>query len=110
MTLAIETFSNVTGGVSFFKAVGHPLVADKARRLIAELAAAGPVAVYDPHGLADAFAELHDCSALSVAGSFVQDISRIGRPSSSSTRPATTNRSPTGSPVTPAFLVRSLSS
>lgn len=80
MTLAIETFSNVTGGVSFFKAVGHPLVADKARALIAALADAGPVAVYDPYGLADAFAELHDCSALTVAGSFVQDISRIGRP------------------------------
>ena len=79
MTLAIETFSNVTGGVSFFKAVGHPLVAAKARALIAGLADAGPVAVYDPFGLADAFSELHDCSALTIAGSFVQDITTIGQ-------------------------------
>jgi hypothetical protein len=80
MTLAIETFSNVTGGVSFFKAVGHPLVAKKASALIAEIAAAGPVGIYDPHGLADAFAELHDCSPLTIAASFVQDITKIGTP------------------------------
>lgn len=80
MTLAIETFSNVTGGVSFFKAVGHPLAAKKASALIAEIAAAGPVGVYDPHGFADAFAELHDCSTLNLAASFVQDITKIGSP------------------------------
>jgi hypothetical protein len=80
MTIAIETFSNATGGVSLFKAVGHPMAAAKARALIADLAAAGSVAVYDPLGVADAFAALHDCSALAVTGSFVQDISKIGRP------------------------------
>lgn len=80
MSLAIETFNNVTGGVSFFKAVGHPMVADRARTLIAEIAAMGSVAIYDPNGLANAFAEIHDCSALPVAGSFVQDIAKIGQP------------------------------
>lgn len=80
MSLAIETFNNVTGGVSFFKAVGHPMVADRARTLIAEIAAAGSVAIYDPNGLANAFAEIHDCSALPVAASFVQDIAKIGQP------------------------------
>jgi hypothetical protein len=80
MSLAIETFNNVTGGVSFFKAVGHPMVADRARALMAEIAAAGSVAIYDPNGLANAFAEIHDCSALPVVGSFVQDITKIGQP------------------------------
>lgn len=80
MSIAIETFSNATGGVSFFKAVGHPMIADKARALVSAVAKAGSVAVYDPLGLADAFAALHDCSALTVDGAFVQDISRIGRP------------------------------
>lgn len=80
MTLAIETFSNVTGGVSFFKAVGHPLAAGKASALISKIAAAGPVGIYDPHGFANAFAELHDCSAMTVAASFIQDIAEIGTP------------------------------
>ena len=80
MSIAIETFSNVTGGVSFFKAVGHPMAAARARELIADVANAGPVAIYDPHGMADAFAALHDCSALTIADTFVQDIAKIGKP------------------------------
>ena len=80
MSIAIETFSNVTGGVSFFKAVGHPMVADRARALIADIKKTGRVAIYDPLGLADAFAALHDCSALPIAGAFVQDVSKIGKP------------------------------
>ena len=69
MTIAIETFSNITGGVRVFKAIGHPMTAAKARTLIAELAAAGSVAIYDPLGVADAFAALHDCSARMSGGS-----------------------------------------
>ena len=30
MPIKIETFSNAKGGNSFFKALGHPLAADKA--------------------------------------------------------------------------------
>lgn len=37
MALRIQTFSNVTGGDSFFKAVGHPRVVDAAKALIALL-------------------------------------------------------------------------
>jgi hypothetical protein len=80
MSIAIETFSNATGGVSFFKAVGHPMVAAQAQTLIADIAKAGSVAIYDPLGLANAFAALHDCTALAIAGSFVQDVSKIGTP------------------------------
>lgn len=76
MALSIETFSNITGGYSFFKAVGHPITARRIRELIDGME--GPVAVYDPLGLAAPFAEIHNCGALDLAGVFVQDIERIG--------------------------------
>src|SRR3546814_18189957 len=47
MALRITTFSNVTGGASFFKAVGHTLAAPTPREMLDRLAKAGPVAVYD---------------------------------------------------------------
>lgn len=78
MALNIETFSNTAGGHSFFKAVGHPLAAELGRDLVASLIAAGSVAIYDPHGLADAFAELIDLSDLTVAGSYVQQLPAVG--------------------------------
>jgi hypothetical protein len=78
MTLTIETFSNIDGGNSFFKAVSHPLAAPKVQALIAKLQVAGPVAVYDPLGLYSGFAEFHDVSGLNIAASFVQDIEAIG--------------------------------
>ncbi len=77
MALNIETFSNVSGGNSFFKAASHPLAAAGARDMIADLAAAGPVAVYDPLGLADGFAALHDLSALDITEVYVQALSAL---------------------------------
>lgn len=76
MALDIDTFSNRSGGFSFFKAVGHPLVAPKIRALLNRLD--GPVALYDPAGHAAAFASLHDIGTLSIAGVYVQDLSAIG--------------------------------
>jgi len=78
MGLDIDTFSNVTGGQSFFKAVGHPLAARAAQGFLDEIAAGGPVAVYDPLGLATGFAALHDLARLEIAGVYVQDVSQIG--------------------------------
>ena len=78
MALTIETFSSDKGGASFFKALGHPLAAEQARELIARLRAAGPVAIYDPHSLAGAVAEIYDLTALDVAGVFVQSVEDIG--------------------------------
>ncbi|WP_448202551.1 hypothetical protein [Azospirillum sp. sgz302134] len=78
MPLRIETFSNVTGGSSFFKAVGHPLAAPKAAALVARLAAGGPVAVYDPLGLARGLAEFYDLSGVPVCGVYVQDVEAVG--------------------------------
>ena len=45
MALDIDTFSNSSGGFSFFKAIGHPLAAPRIQALLARLATAGPVAI-----------------------------------------------------------------
>ena len=79
MGLTIETFSNVKGGNSFYKAMSHPLVAPKADALIARLATAGQIAVYDPLGLYSGFAEFHDVSRIDVGHAFIQDIEQIGK-------------------------------
>ncbi|HMB75848.1 MAG TPA: hypothetical protein VKN76_05585, partial [Kiloniellaceae bacterium] len=78
MALKIETFSNAKGGNAFFKAIGHPLAARKWPALKDALAA-GPVALYDPLGYADAFAAIYDISGLDIAGIYVQDLEAIGR-------------------------------
>jgi hypothetical protein len=80
MGLRIETFNNTSGGNAFFKAVTHPLAARAAVSLLRRLDEAGPVAIYDPDGQADALAELYDFSRIVIAGSFVQDVGAIGRP------------------------------
>ncbi|HXQ50814.1 MAG TPA: hypothetical protein VN802_06960 [Stellaceae bacterium] len=79
MQLRIETFSNASGGNAFFKAVTHPLAARAAASLLHRLEG-GPVAIYDPDGQADAFAELYDLARLEIVGCFVQDVRAIGRP------------------------------
>ena len=78
MALSIETYSNIKGGNSVFKAVSHPLAARKARALIDRLAAAGPVALYDPFGFFGSFAEFYDTSRIDIRHVFVQDVTRIG--------------------------------
>ncbi len=79
MPLKIETFSNKSGGNSFYKAVTHPLAARALPALFAVLGR-GPVAVYDPLGFADGFAEFHDLGGLTLAGCYVQDVTEIGKP------------------------------
>src|SRR3546814_5596641 len=39
----------------------------------------GPVAIYDPIGYAQAFAEIYDLSALDIAAVYVQDLEDLGR-------------------------------
>ncbi|MGC9268777.1 hypothetical protein [Acidiphilium sp.] len=46
--LEIDTFDNVRGGNTVYKALSHPLAAARLNDLVADLRAAGPVAVYDP--------------------------------------------------------------
>jgi hypothetical protein len=58
MALRIETFDNVRGGNTLYKALTHPHAAGPGRELVAALADGGPVAVVDPHGAAAGFAEI----------------------------------------------------
>lgn len=78
MTLNIQTFSNATGGNSFFKAIGHPLAVAPMRRLLGELST-GPVVIYDPLGLAEPLSELWELERLEIAAVLVQDIGSVGR-------------------------------
>ncbi|MBI1775718.1 MAG: hypothetical protein HYR63_10250 [Proteobacteria bacterium] len=79
MALAIETFSNQTGGSSLFKALGHPLARAPLEELARRLARSGPVAVYDPQGFAKSFAALYDLSKLELAGAYVQSVEQLGQ-------------------------------
>lgn len=89
MALRIETFSDAKGGNTFFKAIGHPLAARKAAEFFVGLRA-GPVALYDPLGLATALAEIHDLNDLNLAGVYVQDLADLGKAVlGQSTRPVT---------------------
>ncbi len=78
MALRIDTFDNVRGGNTLYKALAHPLAAPPGRALLAGLKRYGKVAVVDPHGAAAGFAELFDLSGLDLAGIYVQDVARIG--------------------------------
>ncbi|MCH2395933.1 hypothetical protein [Oceanibaculum sp.] len=78
MALKIETFNNLTGGHAFFKAIGHPLSLAPITALLEKLGKAGPVAVYDPLGFLQPFAEIHSMGGLSLAGLYVQNIDKVG--------------------------------
>jgi hypothetical protein len=79
MALRIDTFDNVRGGNTIYKALAHPLAAAPGHALITGLARYGKVAVVDPHGAAEGYAELFDLSGLDIAGVYVQDVARIGK-------------------------------
>ena len=79
MTLNIATFSNVTGGNALFKALTHPRVGDAARKLLDALRRGGPVAVYDPLGHAEAYANLYSFAEVDVQSVFVQRVEDLSR-------------------------------
>src|SRR5215216_6614854 len=78
MALRIETFDNVRGGNTLYKALTHPHAAAPARALIAALEEGGPVAIVDPHGAASGFGEIFPLGRAEIEAVYVQDISRIG--------------------------------
>jgi len=80
MALCIDTFDNVRGGNALYKALAHPLAAAPGRALIERLKRYGKVAIVDPQGAAEGFAELFDVSALDIEAVYVQDVARIGKP------------------------------
>lgn len=77
MPLQIETFRNGVGGSSLYKALTHPLAAEKAHALLDQLAAKGPVAIYDPDGVIEAFAEFYPLTEIDIAGLYVQKIEHL---------------------------------
>lgn len=86
MALKLETFTNRAwrpgnnyGGNTMFKALGHPLSADKARALMIEISARGSVAVYDPLAHAEDFDNFYNLAALDIEGIYVQQVEEEGR-------------------------------
>jgi hypothetical protein len=79
MALRIDTFDNVRGGNTLYKALSHPLAAAPGRALITRLKRYGKVAIVDPQGAAEGFAELFDLGGIDITGVYVQDVARIGK-------------------------------
>src|SRR5215472_12918972 len=78
MVLRIETFSNVTGGNALYKALTHPRAAKPARKLVRTLAQNASVAICDPSGAVEAFAELFPLDDIPIAGVYTQQVERLG--------------------------------
>src|SRR5690348_12255668 len=72
--LHIQTFDARAGGNVLYKALAHPLAAEAIERLYARLD--GPVALYDPDGLADALIALYPRPFDFL---FVHDVSLVGQ-------------------------------
>jgi hypothetical protein len=72
--LHIQTFDARAGGNVLYKALAHPLAAEAIARLYARLD--GPVALYDPDGLADALIALYPAA---IDRLFVHDVSLVGQ-------------------------------
>jgi hypothetical protein len=75
--LHIQTFDNRAGGNVLYKALAHPLAAEAIGRLYERLARSGPVALYDPDGIAEPLFALHP-DAPPVAGVYVHDVTAVG--------------------------------
>lgn len=78
MVLRIETFDNVRGGNTLYKALTHPRAAPAGRGLLGELARNPPLAIYDPTGAVEAFNEVFCLDEAEITGVYVQQVSRLG--------------------------------
>ncbi|MCA0369705.1 MAG: hypothetical protein LCH26_01180 [Proteobacteria bacterium] len=76
--LRIETFDHLKGGHSFFKAIGHPLVAMGAHALIQRLTACEHIALYDPQGWLEPFCEIHPLKDVPFSHIYVQRFEDMG--------------------------------
>ncbi|MEA2787892.1 MAG: hypothetical protein QOG73_298 [Acetobacteraceae bacterium] len=72
--LRIQTFDARAGGNVIYKALAHPLAAEAIERLYARLD--GPVALYDPDGIADALLAMYPTA---VDRLLVHDVSAVGQ-------------------------------
>ena len=76
--LNIQTFDARAGGNVLYKAFAHPLAAERVGLLAERLRGAGPLAVYDPDGVADALWALNPAMP-AAAESYVHDVAQIGQ-------------------------------
>jgi hypothetical protein len=76
--LQIQTFDQRAGGNVLYKALAHPLAAEKIARLYARLREAAPVALYDPDGIAEALLALYP-ELPDLVGLYVHDTGQVGR-------------------------------
>src|ERR1051326_9304821 len=79
MALRIETFDNIRGGNTLYKALTPPHAAAPGRALVGALAAHPPTAVVDPLGAAEGFAEIFGLAGVELAGIYVQNIAQLGK-------------------------------
>ncbi len=89
MALKLETFSNSdlksgwrpgnnAGGHSLFKALGHPMAARRGQALFEACMRNGPIAIYDPRGVAVAFDALFGISRCEIENIYVQRVEDLG--------------------------------
>src|SRR5216110_2554076 len=79
MALRIQTFDNIRGGNTLYKALTHPHAAAPGRALVAALAALPPTAIVDPLGAGEGFAEIFGLGGVELAGIYVQNIAQLGK-------------------------------
>ena len=89
--LRIQTFDARAGGNVIYKALAHPLAAEAIERLYARLQ--GPVALYDPDGIADALVAMYPGPFDQL---FVHDVSAVGETRGGLTAEALTEISGSG--------------
>jgi hypothetical protein len=75
--LQIHTFDQRAGGNVLYKALAHPLAAERIAQLYARLRTAGPVALYDPDGIAEPLLALYP-DLPNLAGLYVHDVQQVG--------------------------------
>jgi hypothetical protein len=75
--LDIHTFDQRQGGNVLYKALAHPRAAEAIATLYAELATAGPIAIFDPEAIAPVLFALHP-NLPPIEGVYVQDVAHIG--------------------------------
>jgi hypothetical protein len=97
--LHIHTFDQRAGGNVLYKALAHPLAAEHIAHLYTTLRATGPVALYDPDGIAEPLLALYP-DLPNLAGLYVHDVQQVGH-----TRAGHTARALTTLPTSDARTV-----
>ena len=75
--LNIQTFDARSGGNVIYKALAHPVAAELAAGLFAQLRVLEPIVVFDPDNLASALFAMHP-DAPEIEAVFVQNVAEIG--------------------------------